>query len=120
MPGICSIEGCDRPVRQKSLCNTHRLRLAKYGDPLFAIKPWRQNGEVRISSGGYLRGVRNISVHRLAAEKKIGRALLPGEVVHHIDGDRLNNDPSNLHVFPSQSAHMAHHEELRRQERKKA
>lgn len=28
---------------------------------------------------------------------------------HHVDGDRLNNAASNLVVFPSQAAHMAHH-----------
>ena len=46
--------------------------------------------------------------HRAAAEKKIGRSLLPGEVVHHIDGDHLNNDPDNLAVI-TQSEHMRLH-----------
>ena len=50
--------------------------------------------------------------HRLVAEKKIGRKLLPGEVVHHIDGNKRNNNPDNLIVFPSQSAHAQHHSNL--------
>ncbi len=47
--------------------------------------------------------------HRVVAEEKIGRKLLPGEVVHHIDGNRLNNTPANLEVLPSQSEHAREH-----------
>ncbi len=43
--------------------------------------------------------------HRAAAEAMLGRPLRPGEVVHHRDGDKLNNDPMNLEVLPSQSEH---------------
>lgn len=49
--------------------------------------------------------------HVLVAESKIGRPLLDGEVVHHIDRDKLNNDPDNLQVLPSQSAHAKLHRE---------
>lgn len=37
--------------------------------------------------------------HRLIMEKKIGRFLKPNEVVHHIDGDKLNNNIKNLKLF---------------------
>lgn len=37
--------------------------------------------------------------HRLNVEKKLGRYLLNSEVVHHIDGDTLNNDVNNLEVL---------------------
>ena len=47
--------------------------------------------------------------HRLVAEQMLGRELLPGEVVHHIDGDKRNNAPNNLMVFPSQSDHVKWH-----------
>lgn len=38
-------------------------------------------------------------LHTVIAEWKIGRALLPGEVVHHEDRNKLNNDPSNIEVM---------------------
>jgi len=45
-------------------------------------------------------------VHRDVAEKKLGRKLKGGEVVHHIDGNSLNNSPKNLKVYKNQSEHM--------------
>lgn len=44
--------------------------------------------------------------HILVAEKKLGRQLAPGEVVHHIDEDRMNNHPDNLKVYPSNQRHL--------------
>ena len=34
---------------------------------------------------------------------------LKEEVVHHRDGNRYNNDPDNLVLFPNVSAHSAFH-----------
>lgn len=47
--------------------------------------------------------------HRVVAELMLGRALKPGEVVHHIDGNKRNNNPDNLMVFSSQKEHAAFH-----------
>jgi hypothetical protein len=44
-------------------------------------------------------------LHRQVAEAKIGRPLAKGEVVHHIDGNKLNNHPDNIAVLESQAVH---------------
>ena len=49
--------------------------------------------------------------HRVVAERMLGRKLLPGDVVHHIDGNKRNNDPGNLMVFSTQAAHAKWHKE---------
>jgi transposase len=42
--------------------------------------------------------------HQLVAEDMLGRPLAKGEVVHHVDENRANNDPANLRVM-----HFADH-----------
>ena len=40
----------------------------------------------------------NIPVHRFVMAEHLGRALMPWETVHHIDGDRSNNSLENLQL----------------------
>lgn len=47
--------------------------------------------------------------HRAVATRKFGRELSPDQVVHHANGDRRENHPSNLWVFSSQCVHMLWH-----------
>ena len=52
-----------------------------------------------------------IHTHRIVAARTLGRELLPGEIVHHIDGNKRNNRPDNLMVFQSQAEHARWHKE---------
>ncbi len=54
------------------------------------------------TANGYVRA------HRLVMEERLGWFLEPTEVVHHIDKDPSNNDPSNLELFPSNADHLRH------------
>lgn len=47
--------------------------------------------------------------HRVVAEAILGRPLTESEVVHHVDENKLNNDPSNIQIFPSQAEHARLH-----------
>ncbi len=49
------------------------------------------------------------SVHRWSAEKRVGRSLKSGEVVHHINRDKKDNRPGNLWVFKNQKQHDKTH-----------
>ncbi|TEB09188.1 HNH endonuclease signature motif containing protein [Pelotomaculum propionicicum] len=55
--------------------------------------------------------------HRLVMEEKIGRYLKPDEVVHHIDGNKTNNNPDNL-LLTTCSEHTRLHNEIRAQRMK--
>lgn len=77
------------------------------------------NGYVllRVGKDHHLADVRGYAYeHRVVAEQKIGRRLRRREVVHHVDGNKLNNVPANLEVLPS-TAHHAHFEHGREENR---
>lgn len=57
-------------------------------------------GHPRSDGKGYVRE------HLLVMEKKLGRPVLFPEVVHHVDGNKLNNHPDNLMLFASNSEHI--------------
>lgn len=55
--------------------------------------------------------------HRVVMARHLKRPLLKTEVVHHIDGNKRNNEISNLMLFSSQAEHIAHHKALEKQNR---
>lgn len=50
---------------------------------------------VRLGPGNW------VGEHRLVIEKKLGRKLVKGESVHHINGIRNDNSPDNLELWVS-------------------
>jgi hypothetical protein len=63
-------------------------------------------------AGGYSFG-RNVSKHIAVAEKALGRRLPPGAVVHHVDENGLNNEPTNLVICPDEAYHKLLHRRMR-------
>ena len=70
------------------------------------------NGYVLIKVGfeHHLADIRGYAYeHRLVGEAKLGRRLRDGELVHHVDENKQNNDPDNLVVVESNAEHFLHH-----------
>ena len=65
--------------------------------------------EIYMPNHPYARQNGTVFEHRINAEKKIGRFLLPTEVVHHIDEDRTNNSLDKLMVFKTNADHTRFH-----------
>lgn len=71
---------------------------------------WRPRPRKAISESGYVE-VEGELEHRLIAERVLGRKLITGEVVHHINGIKTDNRESNLCVMNS-TAHNDFHDWL--------
>jgi hypothetical protein len=102
---ICSIPNCGLSHNAKGLCNVHYQRLLKYGSPL-KTRPRQVAGLGTrfVDSHGYVRikkyqGEGFTGEHRLVMEESLGRRLLPGENVHHINGVRGDNRLENLELW---------------------
>lgn len=109
----CIIDGCGRPNKARGLCMMH-VKRAQNGVPQDQpVRPWTPRlkpGEWGLwsrSGGGYIsrrgRDIDGKSVsqmqHRFVMEEHLGRALLPQENVHHINGDRTDNRIENLELW---------------------
>lgn len=78
----------------------------------------RKGGTVRgeqvkaLSEGKAYTKTKGRHTHRKVMEKILGRPLRKGEIVHHKDGNKLNNHPDNLELM-TQSEHVRrHHKEM--------
>jgi len=76
---------------------------------LFTVSRIKQE-KTYIDINGYRRfSDSNKLVSRWLMEKKLKRRLKKLEVVHHIDGNKLNNSYSNLMIFTNQKKHHQYH-----------
>ncbi len=65
---------------------------------------------IRVGTDHHLADVRGYAYeHRLVAEQKLGRRLLPGEIVHHVNEIKTDNRPENIEVKPTIAHHSVEH-----------
>jgi hypothetical protein len=114
----CCIDGCtnDTSKGARGMCGMHAQRVRRYGDPHY-ITPEEQrrvnnreamlNRVTEIKPTTY-RKLHGRHEHRVIAEQMLGRALKRNEIVHHIDGNKHNNETSNLQIM-TQSEHVRLH-----------
>lgn len=94
--------------QRRKFSESHKRSISK------ARKNWAENHAkgTRITPSGYVEFTRGPnkgrSVHVVKMEDRIGRQLRDDECVHHIDGDRQNNDDNNLALL-TRSGHTRLH-----------
>jgi hypothetical protein len=102
--GPCVIGGCEEPAVARGWCGRHYQRWQAYGDPEAPLRRARNGQSTKrwTNHDGYvlirLQG-KSVLEHRKVMEEKLGRSLLPGETVHHMNGVRTDNRPENLELW---------------------
>lgn len=84
-----------------------RRRLIGPDHPLWKGGSLTKAGYVQV----YVDGRRRLE-HQVVAERKLGRPLRRGEIVHHINGVKADNDPANLEVLTT-GRHVSQHSRQR-------
>ena len=74
-------------------------------------KLYREKCHVDLKTGYYRFNDSGTYVHRWMMEKILKRKLAPEEVVHHLNGNKLDNAPANLILFENQQEHTEWHQE---------
>ena len=99
---FCAVDGCERYLLSRDLCGMHYKRKHKYGEVGQVDRLWNPYSTSRITSHGYMMikaGDKWQFEHRVVMEQSLGRKLLKGETVHHLNGKRDDNRSDNLELW---------------------
>ena len=78
---------------------------------------FRCDGYVLIRQGVFRashRGAIYKLLHRIVMEEHLKRPLLRSEIVHHKNGDKIDNSIENLEILSNQSVHASLHNNTRK------
>lgn len=91
-----------------------RLGIAK-NFPMVAELNGNWKGGYSFLRSGYKKNNKTDKLyHREVVEQRIKRALTSQEIIHHIDGDKANNESHNLYLCDNMSNHRHVHASLER------
>lgn len=110
----CRPEGRYKGVPLKFLPFHHLKRAESHPGWKGGVRKARVDGYIEIYVPNHpMKTVRKtVFEHILVMEEKIGRFVTREERVHHINGDRSDNRPENLHLCSSHAEHMDLHRQM--------
>ena len=104
---------CDR-CKQSFLARRDQIKAGggRFCSRVCATHEGRWKGGRLTNTQGYIivytPGARHRLEHRVVMEQHLGRKLQRHEIVHHINGDKTDNQIENLELM-NQSEHIIHH-----------